>query len=334
MALDVVFTEDVRISVSVITASAAAAADADANYAVHLTGNVNDETFEFGDGDEEDDDDASSGSESEPEPEDVPATHASDGETTDRGSESESWGSDLDDDGEVGGEAEGLATGVVTGGTKGTRDTENDAAARAAAALTGSESNRWLDPVADVKKGGLKNMAKTQSALYKWDAPSSSAWAFHLQTAGAKHHRRSLICPKFKWTGDLRPHLVSPRRQVPSLQKGWLSPIPDYAQSGWPDTEFNSPLQRKLEVKSCVQIEKMRASCRLARHVMDCVARAVGVGVTTDDLDRICHVVTVSNGAYPSPRNYMVRTCWAFPKSQRLFADCLGVITHTHGPKA
>ena len=55
VALDVVFTEDVRISVSVITASAAAAADADANYAVHLTGNVNDETFEFGDGDEEDD---------------------------------------------------------------------------------------------------------------------------------------------------------------------------------------------------------------------------------------------------------------------------------------
>jgi len=33
-------------------------------------------------------------------------------------------------------------------------------------------------------------------------------------------------------------------------------------------------------------------------------------GVTTDALDRICHVMSVMNGAYPSPRNYM-----GFPKS-------------------
>ena len=47
--LDVVFTEDVRISVRVMTA----AADDDGKYAVHLTGNVNDAQFEFGDEDEE-----------------------------------------------------------------------------------------------------------------------------------------------------------------------------------------------------------------------------------------------------------------------------------------
>ena len=33
-------------------------------------------------------------------------------------------------------------------------------------------------------------------------------------------------------------------------------------------------------------------------------------GVTTEELDRICHAVTVGNGAYPSPLNYM-----GFPKS-------------------
>ena len=86
--------------------------------------------------------------------------------------------------------------------------------------------------------------------------------------------------------------------------------MPDYATTGWPEEEFNSRWQRKLEVKSDAAMAKMRAACRLGRHVMDTVARAIEPGVTTDLLDRICHVVTVSNGAYPSPRNYM-----GFPKS-------------------
>ena len=54
----------------------------------------------------------------------------------------------------------------------------------------------------------------------------------------------------------------------------------------------------------------MRAACSLARHVMDTVAWALEPGVTTEELDRICHAVTVGNGAYPSPLNYM-----GFPKS-------------------
>mmetsp|Transcript_46917 Transcript_46917/g.75094 ORF Transcript_46917/g.75094 Transcript_46917/m.75094 type:complete len:251 (+) Transcript_46917:143-895(+) len=54
----------------------------------------------------------------------------------------------------------------------------------------------------------------------------------------------------------------------------------------------------------------MKAACSLGRAVMDAVAAAIAPGVTTDALDRICHVMSVMNGAYPSPRNYM-----GFPKS-------------------
>ena len=76
------------------------------------------------------------------------------------------------------------------------------------------------------------------------------------------------------------------------------------------EMEFASPLQRRLECKSPQQLEGMRAACSLGRAVIDAVARAIAPGVTTDELDRICHNMTVANGAYPSPLNYM-----GFPKS-------------------
>jgi methionyl aminopeptidase len=44
--------------------------------------------------------------------------------------------------------------------------------------------------------------------------------------------------------------------------------------------------------------------------VLDACAAAVRPGVTTDELDRIAHEVTVAGGGYPSPLNYC-----SFPKS-------------------
>ena len=310
--LDVVFSEDVRISARVVTAAAAASSR---RYAVHLTGDVNDAMFDFG----EDEGEGDASSEDASEEEDVPAREATraTGEDDDRGgsSSSESWGSDAeaeDEDARVelgDAAAKAKASSHVSHG-----DTERDALARVAAARAGAATNRWVDPIEDA--GGLRS-ARGAKAARRWDAPGAeddektkTSWAYHLQTAGARHHRRSTSAPKFAWTGSLRPHLVSPRRSVPSLTTGWLCPLPDYAATGWPEEEFNSRWQRKLEVKSDAAMAKMRAACRLGRHVMDTVARAIEPGVTTDLLDRICHVVTVSNGAYPSPRNYM-----GFPKS-------------------
>merc|ERR1719282_1126864 len=64
---------------------------------------------------------------------------------------------------------------------------------------------------------------------------------------------------------------------------------------------------RQLDDK---EIEDMRVACRLGREVLDEAAAAIGVGVTTDELDRIGHEATVDRECYPSPLNY-----YKFPKS-------------------
>ncbi len=65
-----------------------------------------------------------------------------------------------------------------------------------------------------------------------------------------------------------------------------------------------------VEIKSKAEIEKMRATCRLAAEVLDFIEPHVVPGVTTSELDRLCHDFIVKHGAYPSPLNYK-----GFPRS-------------------
>ena len=95
------------------------------------------------------------------------------------------------------------------------------------------------------------------------------------------------------------PGLVSPLRPVPA---GIARP--DYAASGRPVTVDESM------VKSPEVIERMRVAGRLAAEVLRVTGDAVRVGITTDELDAICHAATVERGAYPSPLNYQ-----GYPKS-------------------
>lgn len=48
---------------------------------------------------------------------------------------------------------------------------------------------------------------------------------------------------------------------------------------------------------------------RFAREVLDLAGKAVKLGATTDDIDRVCHEAALARGAYPSPLNY-----FGFPK--------------------
>jgi methionyl aminopeptidase len=57
-------------------------------------------------------------------------------------------------------------------------------------------------------------------------------------------------------------------------------------------------------------IERMRVAGRAAAEVLQIVGAAVAPGVTTDELDAICHEECIKRGGYPSPLNY-----GAFPKS-------------------
>jgi methionyl aminopeptidase len=56
--------------------------------------------------------------------------------------------------------------------------------------------------------------------------------------------------------------------------------------------------------------DRMRAAGHAAREVLLDLRDAVRVGVTTDELDRICHEACVARGGYPSPLFYK-----GFPKS-------------------
>lgn len=66
-----------------------------------------------------------------------------------------------------------------------------------------------------------------------------------------------------------------------------------------------------IEIKDSEAIEKMRAVGALAAAQLEMIEPFIKPGVTTGELDRICHEFTVSEqGAIPAPLNYR-----GFPKS-------------------
>ena len=64
-------------------------------------------------------------------------------------------------------------------------------------------------------------------------------------------------------------------------------------------------------IKTAEEIEKMRVAGRLAADVLEMIAPFVVKGVTTDELDKICHDFMVNEQqTIPAPLNYH-----GFPKS-------------------
>ena len=100
-------------------------------------------------------------------------------------------------------------------------------------------------------------------------------------------------------TDHIRPGRLSPPRQVPPEIAR-----PPYAETGVP---VRVP---EDHVRSPEVIERMRRACRAAAEVLEIVGAAVAPGVTTDELDALCHEECIRRGGYPSPLNY-----GGFPKS-------------------
>ena len=66
-----------------------------------------------------------------------------------------------------------------------------------------------------------------------------------------------------------------------------------------------------VSIKTAAEIEKMRVAGRLAAEVLEMIEPQVQVGVTTGELDRICHdYITKTQKAIPAPLNYN-----GFPRS-------------------
>ncbi len=93
---------------------------------------------------------------------------------------------------------------------------------------------------------------------------------------------------------------LSPMRRVPDhIRK------PEYAETGEPGSRRGKQLIHTSE-----SLARMRRASLVAREVLDVVLDAVRPGISTDELDQICHEETIRRGGYPSPLNYQ-----GFPKS-------------------
>ena len=121
----------------------------------------------------------------------------------------------------------------------------------------------------------------------------------------------------YAFSGPLRPHEQTPKRSVPSsIVK------PDYADH--PDGYSLSEDQgrgRPCKVYKGEELERVRHACRMGREVLDEAGKALRVGVTCDEIDRVVHEASIERDCYPSPLNY-----FNFPKvniwmGRRLIGD-------------
>ncbi|MCW9040143.1 MAG: type I methionyl aminopeptidase, partial [Rhodospirillales bacterium] len=67
---------------------------------------------------------------------------------------------------------------------------------------------------------------------------------------------------------------------------------------------------RRIKIHSPEDFEGMRRAGKLAAETLDFIADHVSPGVSTGELDRLCHEFIVARGAIPAPLNYR-----GFPKS-------------------
>ena len=86
-------------------------------------------------------------------------------------------------------------------------------------------------------------------------------------------------------------------------------PVTDYHEDAEPTSEIESKQQQMTVQYKPGQIDVLRKCCQ-ARGALDATIRAARPGVTTEELDKICHAYITAHGGYPSPLNY-----YNFPKS-------------------
>jgi methionyl aminopeptidase len=104
------------------------------------------------------------------------------------------------------------------------------------------------------------------------------------RSSGGGGFGAALQTPSFSYAGSVRPGKQSPQRVV--LDESIVKP--DYWKTGKPSAP-RPMLPWVVEVKTPVEIEKMRKSGRLAREILDMAGRAVLAGVTTDEIDTLVH---------------------------------------------
>ncbi|MGE0141050.1 MAG: SEC-C metal-binding domain-containing protein, partial [Ilumatobacteraceae bacterium] len=106
------------------------------------------------------------------------------------------------------------------------------------------------------------------------------------------------------WCGSGRKYKRCHKPLEGRVQQGEVSPrlsVPDHiARPPYADTGV---VQRWAEspVKSPEIIERMRHAGTVAAEVLRLAGEMIAPGVTTDELDKYVHQLTIDRGAYPSP---------------------------------
>jgi methionyl aminopeptidase len=65
-----------------------------------------------------------------------------------------------------------------------------------------------------------------------------------------------------------------------------------------------------ITIKSAREVEVMKKSCQLAAKTLNYIEGKLKIGMTTEEVNQLCHDFIVKHDAYPSPLNYH-----GFPKS-------------------
>ncbi len=65
-----------------------------------------------------------------------------------------------------------------------------------------------------------------------------------------------------------------------------------------------------IKIKTAEEIERMRIAGKLAAEILEMIEPHIKVGVTTEELNKICHEYALEKGAYSAPLDYH-----GFPKS-------------------
>ena len=161
---------------------------------------------------------------------------------------------------------------------------------------------------------------KVHKVVHKQAAAAGGASA-GAAGAGTPVRRLPAWIRDYSFSGPLRPGHISAQRTVPD-SLGIAKP--DYAETSVPESEFAAKRGgRSVDCKTPEEIDRLRKACRIGREVIDAAGKAVKVGVTGDELDRIVHEACLERKAYPSPLNYM-----RFPKSVCVSANeviCHGI---------
>ena len=109
----------------------------------------------------------------------------------------------------------------------------------------------------------------------------------------------------FSFSGSLRPTLISPKRDMPKNIRR-----PDYADhvAGVSESEQRDKRNHNnIRVYTSNELDGdygLRHACKMGREVLDEAGKALRVGVTTDEIDRVVHEACIERDCYPSPLNY------------------------------